>query len=112
MSYLPRHIAPVSAKPSSLAPLFDSSAKRWYSFFIGGEIVCQPSHAARISFSLRDVASTLVMSSMFKQLSGFAASRHHLPRLADTSVVSSSACFGSDGVASTSDTFNSVICRR
>ncbi len=51
------------------------------------------------------------MSSMFMQASGLAASGHHLPlpytpRIDDTSVVSSSDSFGSDGVAMTSDTFS------
>ena len=47
---------------------------------ITGLMVCQPSHAARISASLREVARISVICSMSAHVSGFAASRHHFPR--------------------------------
>jgi hypothetical protein len=46
---------------------------------IGGEIVCQPSHAARSSFSFLDVAMTFVTSSIVLHASGLFGSGHHLP---------------------------------
>src|SRR5262245_61244807 len=104
MSYFDRHIAPLSAKPSSLAPLFASSTRRSWSLRIGGPIACHPSHAARSSGSLRDEAIVRVMSSTVLQLSAFDGSGHHLPLpYADSSramiLVSSSDSAGFDGVA-------------
>src|ERR1051325_2757414 len=45
MSYFDRHIAPVSLKPISFAPLLLSSTKRTYSLRIGIAIWCQPTQA-------------------------------------------------------------------
>src|SRR5215213_1542470 len=45
MSYFERHIAPVSLKPISFAPLLLSSTKRTYSLRIGMAIWCHPNHA-------------------------------------------------------------------
>src|SRR3954469_3185971 len=49
MSKLLRHRAPVSLKPSSVAPLLDSFTNRAYLSFIGTEILCQPTHASSSS---------------------------------------------------------------
>ncbi len=60
---------------------------------------------------------TSVIFSMFMHVSGLAGSGHHLPLPYVASsraaiVVSSSASFGSDGVASISASFRRFICRR
>src|SRR5262245_10604226 len=117
MAYLPRHIAPVSAQPSSRAPLLERSTKRWESRRIGGQIVCHPSHASLSTFSLPGAARIRVTSSMFLHDSGLAGSGHHLPLpYADSRRAmifdSSSDSFGSDGVASTSDVFSRLSIRR
>ncbi len=46
MSYFERHIAPMSAKPNSRAPLFPSSTYFWNSGRMGGEMVCHPRQAS------------------------------------------------------------------
>src|SRR6478609_1967425 len=45
-------MAPVSLKPSSFAPLFDSCTKRAYLSFMGTEILCQPAQASSSSSGL------------------------------------------------------------
>ena len=76
-------------------------------------MVCQPSQTSRSRFASREVAITFVTSSMFRQVSGFDGSAHHLPLpYVDSSramiVVSSSASFGSAGVTITSDVFSTL----
>src|SRR5262249_48333658 len=117
MSYFDRHIAPLSANPSSLAPLFASSTKRAYSVRIGGGIGGPPSHTPRTPFSSRASRTTPVVWLMSRQLSGFFGSSHHLPLPYSPSrsaaiFVSSSPSFGFDGVAITRETFKIFIDRR
>src|SRR5215813_14181240 len=113
MSYFERHMAPVSAKPSSRAPLFDSSTKRAYCGLIGGEIVCQPSHTCRNFFSSRESRMKSVILLISRQVSGLFGSEHHLPfpyspSMSEAIFVNSSPSLGSDGVAITSDTFSKL----
>jgi hypothetical protein len=84
---------------------------------IGIEIVCQPSHASRIAFGSREVASRSVIWPMSRHSCGFAGSLHHLPLPYVASIaaridVNSPDAFSSAGVATTSATFSSWSCRR
>ena len=61
-------MAPVSLKPSSTAPLFESSTKRVKSLRMGGEMVRQPFQTSSSSAGLVLVAMILVMSLMSRQV--------------------------------------------
>ncbi len=69
MSYLDRHIAPVSANPNSRAPLFASSTYRANSLRRGGAIACQPRQTSSSSAGSRLFAMIFVMSSRSRHLS-------------------------------------------
>src|SRR6516165_8765925 len=106
MSYFDRHMAPVSAKPSSRAPLFDNSTKRAYCGRMGGEIVCQPSHTCRSFFSSRDSRMISVILLISKHVSDLLGPAHHLPfpyspSMSEAIFVNSSPSLGSEGVAIT-----------
>src|SRR5262245_21840650 len=115
MSYFERHIAPVSLKPISFAPLLLSSTKRTYSLRIGIAIWCQPTHAF---FSSSGSRLVLMMFSRSGRLKHFplSPSGQYLPLPYSPSIdavifVSSLRSAGSFGAGSVRESLSSLSLR-
>src|ERR1051326_5772702 len=115
MSYFERHIAPVSLKPISLAPLLLNSTKRTYSFRIGLAIWCHPTHAFFSSSGSRLLPMICSRSGRLKHFP-FSPSGQYLPFPYSPSIeaailVSSLRSFGSFGAGSVSESLSSFSFR-
>ena len=111
MSYFERHIAPVSAKPSSRAPLFARATYFWNRPRIGTEILCQPTQASRSAFG-SVLWRRISLSCSRSRQSVFPAGQYlplpYVPSICETICVNSSLSAGFDGAASVSESFSNL----